>query len=119
MTIHYSKNDDDNSGLKEIEDSYKEVIKNDQYDSWKCLERESKMICEEMNCLVEIYSDFSSLVSMLKSEKSKLMKNIKSYESLKESNVTSVGFFKKKSKEDKLNDLLQNKKKSQNRIELA
>lgn len=48
---------------------------------------------------------------MLKSEKQKLLKNDKSYESLKNSNVTSVGFFKKKSKEDKLNDLLVNKKK--------
>lgn len=76
------------------------------------------MISVEMNCLVEIYKDFANLVHLKNHEISKTKKLKHSISDLEKSNVQTVGFFKKKSKGDKLNDLHLELETSEEKIKL-
>lgn len=69
------------------------------------MEKKAKMITLEIKCLVEIYKDFQSLVDLKLNEESTKLKLLKEIDTLEKSDVLTVGFFKKKSKADKLDDL--------------
>lgn len=80
--------------------------------AWKKLEKQVKMIVVEMECLHEIYGDFSKILSMRRKELTKLKKYDLEISKLKASTSSTVGFFKKKPKEEKISDLLRNSKES-------
>lgn len=76
------------------------------------------MIALEIKCLMELYKDFQRLVDLKLASESNKIKLIKQIDSLEKSDVQTVGFFKKKNKKEKIQDLQNALKQCKDKIEL-
>lgn len=103
---------------RDVEDAYFKVCEYNKATSWKKLQKKAKMLGLEIQCLMEIYKDFQNIVDLKLKAESKKIKLIREIDSLEKSSQLTVGFFKKKSKAEKISDLNNTLKQTKDRIEL-
>lgn len=70
---------------------------------WETLKNNAGMVYLEVKCMREIYSDFEKLVTEKNQIDFKKIQLEEEYRHLETSGVESVGFFKKITKNEKLN----------------
>ena len=78
------------------------MLDNDEYNSWKLLEMRTKMIFLEMASLEEIFSDFRKVISLKNKELARKRRIEYDIKQLEFSSTKTVGFFKVKTKDEKL-----------------